>query len=681
MRLRSAWNVLAALRDPGTGNERIRHTMVLLAVLPAALVCLIAAAAWLVHGSGMTDSPDGAEWDLLTGTALLACAVLAGGGILAGVRARDISARYAEQGAELGRYAERGHTGIAAMANGLRRGTLPERTQEGPPPALRGSVLEEQAAEVNIARRSAETAVLELAAAARAGDVPGGAGQSEMFAALARGLGSLVHREAARLEEWQLEKSQSENVRLEESGGSTGDRGPSEADSRIDHLAVRLRRYAENLAVLGGSTLRRRWNRPATVGELLRTAIAEARQPPRVRPVATVEATVRAHAASDVVHLLAELADNATKFSASQTGVLLRAERVTAGLAIEVEDRGEGMTSAERNTMNSLLSSPERFALDELLREGRVGLYVVSRLAERHRISVRLQENIYGGTQAVLVLPHEIVDGRPDDRSGREGESDADDENDSDGATDDGNCFDGGNRTNGANGTERQPIENRAQRTESEQPMPENGELKSDDPAGREAAQPGPRLRQPPETMPAPEPAPTRTDPADETTVLPPVPADETAVLPPVPTDETAVLPPVPAESGSETGPADEAGSAEPRDEPRKRRASFGSPKWGKRGGTSNRPRVARPGRPDVPARPSVPSAPTAPGLPGDLTIPSGPSVPRGPVVPKGMWRDERPEGQPEEQRGGDPGDSGRSGQHDEPGQREGDPEGRNEKE
>ncbi len=127
-----------------------------------------------------------------------------------------------------------------------------------------------------------------------------------------------------------------------------------------------------------------------------------------------MEGTLRGHAVADVIHLLAELVENATVFSAPHTQVLLRVQRVTAGLALEVEDRGLGMPDHEQNRMNALLSDPDQVNVAHLLQDGRIGLFVVSALARRHGIAVRLQSNIYGGTQAVLVLPQTLLGADPD---------------------------------------------------------------------------------------------------------------------------------------------------------------------------------------------------------------------------------------------------------------------------
>jgi len=150
--------------------------------------------------------------------------------------------------------------------------------------------------------------------------------------------------------------------------------------------------------------------------EVLRAAVAEVEQYSRVKVVPPVEGVLRGGAVSDVIHLIAELVENATKFSAPRTTTLLRAQHVSAGIAIEVEDRGLGMLPADQHRMNAVLADPGRIDIDELLRDGRIGLYVVSTLARRHGIRVQLQNNIYGGTQAVVVLPNVLLERTDGDR-------------------------------------------------------------------------------------------------------------------------------------------------------------------------------------------------------------------------------------------------------------------------
>ncbi|MPZ25222.1 MAG: ATP-binding protein [Micromonosporaceae bacterium] len=211
-----------------------------------------------------------------------------------------------------------------------------------------------------------------------------------VFVNLARRLQSLVHREIQLLDDLEAQVEDPDLLK---------------GLFSVDHLATRIRRHAENLAVLGGAVSRRQWSRPISLYEVLRSAVAEVEQYSRVKLVRPIEGTLQGHAVADVIHLLAELVENATMFSNPQTQVLLRAQRVTAGLAVEVEDRGLGMPPVERHRINSMLAAPEQIDLDELLRDGRIGLFVVAVLGSRHGLAVQLQTNIYGGIQAVLVLP------------------------------------------------------------------------------------------------------------------------------------------------------------------------------------------------------------------------------------------------------------------------------------
>jgi signal transduction histidine kinase len=220
----------------------------------------------------------------------------------------------------------------------------------------------------------------------------------EVFVNLARRMQSLAHREIQLLDELE---SQVEDPDL-----LTG-------LFTVDHLATRMRRQSESLAVLGGAVSRRRWSRPVTVHEVLRAAVAEVEHYARVTVVPPVEGTLSGSAVTDVIHLMAELIENATKFSAPHTEAVVRAESVTAGLVIEVEDRGLGMLPADQQRMNGLLADPGQVNVGELLRDGRIGLFVVATLARRHGIKVRVQSNIYGGIQAVVVLPATLIEATP----------------------------------------------------------------------------------------------------------------------------------------------------------------------------------------------------------------------------------------------------------------------------
>ncbi|MCX5215764.1 ATP-binding protein [Kitasatospora sp. NBC_00240] len=177
---------------------------------------------------------------------------------------------------------------------------------------------------------------------------------------------------------------------------------------RVDHLVTRSRRHVESLAVLCGAVPRRAHG-PVLLSTVLRQAVAEIEHYRRVRIVAPVECTVHGHAVADVVHLLAELFENATRFSPPDQQVTVRVREASAGLVVEVDDHGLGIPPERLAQVERVLAAPDDAPLGEQLRDGRIGLLVVARLARRHDVLVRLQPNFYGGTQALVLLPYALL--------------------------------------------------------------------------------------------------------------------------------------------------------------------------------------------------------------------------------------------------------------------------------
>ena len=176
-----------------------------------------------------------------------------------------------------------------------------------------------------------------------------------------------------------------------------------------DHLATRMRRHAENLGVLGGAVPRRQWSQPVSLMEVLRSAVSETPDYARVQVITRAAVRLNGYVLADVVHLLAELVENATKFAPPDTKVTVRTQSVVAGLAIEVDDRGVGMAQDVYDNLNALLRDPTGVSVQQLLKEGRIGMYVVAQLARRHGIAVVLQPNVTFGTQALVVLPAALL--------------------------------------------------------------------------------------------------------------------------------------------------------------------------------------------------------------------------------------------------------------------------------
>ncbi|AZM92132.1 ATP-binding protein [Streptomyces sp. W1SF4] len=382
-----------AVKGPG---RQIRPQLIRAAVLPTLAAGLSGAAAvmFTLHLGGGSGARDDRLWPVLAG-----CALLAVGALAAALLGAQRAAKAVRDRCEaLRRSSVRGREELRTAAERLARGEGPVRPvrgdRAGAPPEGEQAGVDEfwlLAQELRGAREQAQTTLVRLALPAAPTDSDR---KVEVFVNLARRLQSLVHREISLLDG--LEDTVEDPDLLKEL-------------FHVDHLATRIRRHAENLAVLGGAASRRQWTRPIDLSEVLRSSVAEVEQYTRVKVVPPAGGTVRGHAVADVVHLLAELVENATVFSAPDTDVVVRAERVTAGIAVEVEDRGLGMPAEEQHRMNTLLADPDQVSVRHLLADGRIGLFVVSALARRHGIAVELKSNIYGGVLAVLVLPQGLL--------------------------------------------------------------------------------------------------------------------------------------------------------------------------------------------------------------------------------------------------------------------------------
>ncbi|WP_435282682.1 ATP-binding protein [Streptomyces koelreuteriae] len=380
----------AARTAPALPETHIRPQLLRLAVLPPVAVALSGCAAVLFTVRSTGARPGLTLWAVLAGAVSVALVGIVVAAVAANRAARSVHDRVGA----LRRTTARREADLRGLVETLRRGEGPP--QPGPDderggPAEDADDFDLLSADLTRAHDGALTAVVE---AAQLSSQTGSEQKLEVFVNLARRLQSLVHREISILDELENEMEDPELLK---------------GLFHVDHLATRIRRHAENLAVLGGAVSRRQWSNPVSMTEVLRSAIAEVEQYSRVKLVPPIDGTLRGHAVADVIHLLAELVENATVFSAPQTQVLLRAGLVTSGLAVEVEDRGLGMPVEEQTRMNALLADPDQVNVGRLLADGRIGLFVVSQLARRHGINVRLQTNIYGGVQAVLVVPQALL--------------------------------------------------------------------------------------------------------------------------------------------------------------------------------------------------------------------------------------------------------------------------------
>lgn len=178
---------------------------------------------------------------------------------------------------------------------------------------------------------------------------------------------------------------------------------------QLDHLATRARRNAENLIILGGGKPARQWRRPVPLMDVIRSAVSETIDYERVHTGRVPQAMLVGGAVADLIHLLAELVDNATSFSPPQSHVEVTSTVVGKGLAVEITDQGVGIPTDELEHFNEMLRRPPDFSLTALVDDSRLGLFVVARLAARNDISVRLSESDYGGIRAVVLVPNALI--------------------------------------------------------------------------------------------------------------------------------------------------------------------------------------------------------------------------------------------------------------------------------
>ncbi|MEV0559825.1 nitrate- and nitrite sensing domain-containing protein [Dactylosporangium sp. NPDC050588] len=220
---------------------------------------------------------------------------------------------------------------------------------------------------------------------------------NSMFVNLARRSQTLVERQLQLLD--QLESAETDPDQLANL-------------FRLDHLATRMRRNDENLLVLAGSEATRRWAQPVSLSAVTLAAMAEIEQYARIRHDVATDIFVVGHAVSDIVHLLAELLENATTFSPPDTVVTVSGwpSKQTREATIVIEDRGLGMTESGLVEANDRVSAP--IAIDVAASE-RMGLVVVGHLAARHGVQVRLDASDEGVT-AYVTLPARLLAAPPE---------------------------------------------------------------------------------------------------------------------------------------------------------------------------------------------------------------------------------------------------------------------------
>ncbi|SFN62046.1 Histidine kinase-, DNA gyrase B-, and HSP90-like ATPase [Streptomyces sp. cf124] len=174
---------------------------------------------------------------------------------------------------------------------------------------------------------------------------------------------------------------------------------------RVDYLATRMRRHSESLLILSGIAPGRGWRDPIALTDVLRAAVAEIEDGTRVQVWAVPKVSLNGGSVADVIHLLAELVENAAAFSPPSTQVQLRAARLRDGILIEVEDSGFGMNEEAMAEANAKLRSEKV----DLLDAKQIGLFVVNRLAERQGLRVELRQSTNGGVAAAVFIPEHLI--------------------------------------------------------------------------------------------------------------------------------------------------------------------------------------------------------------------------------------------------------------------------------
>ncbi|MEV5497399.1 nitrate- and nitrite sensing domain-containing protein [Nonomuraea fuscirosea] len=217
-----------------------------------------------------------------------------------------------------------------------------------------------------------------------------------MFVNLSRRSQTLVERQLTLIEK--LERGERDDTRL-------GDL------FKLDHLATRMRRNSENLLVLAGQEAARKWSEPVELMDIVRAALGEVESYDRVSIQVESDVAIAGQAVTDVVHLLAELVENAVSFSSRDTKVVISSSRIDGGsLMLSVTDQGIGMSQEELSETNWRLANPP---VVDVSVSRRMGLFVVGRLALRHQIRVQLRRQDIGGLTAMVLVPPRLLTAVP----------------------------------------------------------------------------------------------------------------------------------------------------------------------------------------------------------------------------------------------------------------------------
>jgi signal transduction histidine kinase len=272
---------------------------------------------------------------------------------------------------------------LPAVVGRLRRGESVDVAAEAPPIRVGNDEIGQVGQAIDAVRQTAIRSAIDEASIRQ--------GVNDMFRNLARRNQSLLQRQLSVLDD--MERRATDPDVLEDL-------------FKMDHLTTRMRRHAEGLIILSGAPPGRSWSAPVKLIDVMRGAVAEVEDYARVTVSTQARTALAGSAVTDVIHLLAELIENATSLSPPFTQVRVGGESVAHGFAIEIEDRGLGMTPQRLAELNDRLANPPD--LNPANTE-QLGLFVVGQLGRRHRISVMLRPSPYGGTTVVVLIPPDLI--------------------------------------------------------------------------------------------------------------------------------------------------------------------------------------------------------------------------------------------------------------------------------
>ena len=366
---------------PGAARHSIRASFALRVALPAGCLALL----WLLALAIALRTALAGRSVARSHAILISYGLLGVAGLVA------IAVAVAATGS-FGRRLSRDLAALAAAAEQLAGRPAATRPGRLPDPRADAAILAAATATTEVAAAATAIASLRQRAAAATESESGlRDGLRQVFVSLAKRNQSLLQRQLRLIDT--LEQKAADPAAL--------------ADLfALDHLTTRMRRHAESLAILSGAAPGRSWREPVPVIDVIRAAIAEVEDYRRVSVLTAAEDAVVGPAVADMIHLLAELIENATLYSPSGTRVEIRAGRVANGFAIEIDDRGLGIEPDQLREINQQLASPPDFDLADA---DRLGLFVGAKLAAKHGVRVSLRPSPYGGTSAITLLPNSIV--------------------------------------------------------------------------------------------------------------------------------------------------------------------------------------------------------------------------------------------------------------------------------